>query len=137
MKHPGTQSAGARHTPTVPHRAPGARGDHAVVALLGEHTSHSLAELPASGAYDTAPMKQPAWQLPSLHTKPVPQLVPSGFGTVAVQTGAPEPQAMTPVRQGELVGVQAAPVTQGTQVPLPLQTPPAQGVPASSGVEVA
>ena len=62
-----------------------------------------------------------------LQTWFVPQDRPAAASPVALHTGAPVEHASVPVRQGS-VGVHAIPTTQGTHVPVGLQTPPGQVV---------
>ena len=59
---------------------------------------------------------------PLLQTRFVPQEAPLATFPDSVQTATPVSQATTPVRQGLLATVQAAPVWQDTQAPLALQT---------------
>lgn len=68
-------------------------------------------------------MKHPAEQVPALQTSFVPQIVPFALelGPVSVQTGVPVEQLVEP-RSQMLLGVQAAPVAQGSHWPVLLQT---------------
>ena len=65
------------------------------------------------------PTVQPP-QMPLLHTRFVPQVVPFGRFPVSPQTGTPVTQEVAPVLQA-LVGWQPAPAVHGLQMPL-LQT---------------
>ena len=74
-------------------------------------------------------------QLPELHTRFVPQEVPSATFADSTQTGAPVLQVVVPVRHGLPLTVQVAPTLQSVQVPVALQTlSVAQVVPAAARV---
>jgi hypothetical protein len=61
-------------------------------------------------------------QLPLLHTRFVPQVVPLATFPDAVQTGAPVVHDVVPVLHGMPVTVQLAPTVQAPQTPVALQT---------------
>ena len=86
-----------------------------------------------------------AVQAPPLHTMFVPQEVPLATFPDSVQTAAPVPHAVVPVRHGLPLTLQEAPVVQLTQLPVAPQTllvpqlvPAARSVPLSlqTGVPV-
>ena len=108
------------HTLFVPHVVPSARFcPVSEQTMAGEQTV-----MPAWQTLD-AVQASPAVQathVPPLQTMLVPQEVPSATFPVSVQTGAPLPQAVVPVRHGALETEQLAPVWQLTQVPLAPQT---------------
>ena len=63
-----------------------------------------------------------AVQAPPLHTMFVPQEVPFAAFPDSVQTGAPVPQDVVPVRHGFPLTLQVAPTVQLTQLPVEPQT---------------
>jgi hypothetical protein len=79
-----------------------------------------------------APATQPT-QSPEPSQTPPAHAVPAARPAPSTQVGLPAEQSMTPVAQAFGLLEQAPPDTHGTQVPAPLQTPPAQAVPASLG----
>jgi hypothetical protein len=112
--------------------------DQLDVDLLGVQIWHVLAPvapLVMPLVMNAVPIQHPDWQLPPLHTLPVPQLVPPGLDPLSPQTELPVTQEIVPVLQGS-VGSQELPWAQVMQLP-PTQTFPApQLVKLVTGVQV-
>ena len=74
-------------------------------------------------------------QLPALHTRFVPQVVPLATFPDSAQTGTPVLHVVVPVRQGLVATAQLAPTLQSPQAPAALQTLSVpQVVPAATSV---
>jgi hypothetical protein len=74
-----------------------------------------------------------ATQLPPLHTRPWPQVVPSGASCVGLHSEAPVAQLVVPSLHGSPVA-QATAALHATQLPLPQTWSLPQGVPFTAGV---
>lgn len=109
---------------------------HEVPLILLVVTVHI--ELPV--AHDVVPFWQAlgwqgaSWlhiaQVPARQNRFIPQLVPSDAAVLlSIQTDAPVAHAMVPLWHGAEAGVHESPALHGTQVPVPLQTPPVQVLP--------
>lgn len=126
-----TQPASAAHTapPSALHDEPAGRW--VVMAHIGEPELHWVA---------------PLWHGPGLHPAsatqllqvPLPLHTPPGHATPAptlleesTHTGAPLEQLVVPTLHTLGLPLQLAPGAHGTQLPLPLHTPPEQAVPGA------
>jgi hypothetical protein len=83
MKHPAVHDAASQTVP-LPHAAPVASGDHAVVDVSGWHERQAFAPLTAPLNSNAPPTKQPRAQAPEWHTRPAPHANPSAAGVHAV-----------------------------------------------------
>lgn len=123
-----TQLPAALHTPPL-HAVP--TGSGLVALQTGDPVVHEIVpEWQAVAGVQAMPVVHALHVPLALQTPPV-HAVPAGELPLAVQTGAPVVHEMVPVWQA-VGGVHAIPLVQVLHIPLPLQTPPEQAVPAGA-----